>query len=1187
MTSNNLNMKLLYIILLILLASNKLNAQSIYYDALLCGKTQEGDFSKVVEDPDKYGITEGDKKTLESFRDFLKKPFDKGNKVPDFIRVRAILRKVNANTIEGSSAFAAGGLAGILLPLTGLSNLSTAQVDTILYGATVYFADEFKRGYTETYLRAFDRSISQVGEMQVLFPKTYQKLRSFDLARYKEIGKELKLVFNDDLSGTLTNLITHVENPDNGAIGAKFWFLKPELCRQMRQQPSFGYLKVSSQVGQKLINGVHPSDILHYLDDTYYSSPVVIQPNYPETRPANLSLTLTGASSLTLSQPVSAIFAGPISGTVNAGKAPVVLTGLPSSATISVIGSATLTSGSNTTVISTTVSHPLTVSTPPASLTIGDSFSFTVNTATSFSMATTEAVSLTTTGNGSVTTISTGGISISTSSSAVIELTGAKQSLDLKSGTAKLTQGSTIYTLSKPGSIPISGTLLSGTLTSGTQVEIPVSKPTNQTVSPQQPGIPSLALSGSAIITLSESATGTVTGPLAITASSASLTFATNTTVTATGAVTLTRGTDTTMTGYNAPTSLTVKSGGNIKLLAGTVAIASSGSLSVVTVGAAKLTSNTSVSLTTAGIARVAPRTTAPLTLTLAGKGSANLLSGTATLAHNYTTGTAMSFTATSPATIPTAGLSLSGTLGGELEFVPTGAERSDPMRTFGDAVHLYNILQQSLRDTSAVDNEGKASVWISFEKLSKLKSVAEKTYFLALLYREDPSFFDQKGVEYLSTSFSEIASPSLSIGNVDCSKCLAAFNTIKSKNIASLLSILTKMDEYVRVKKVSLTDEQNFLPFMQMTGEVVQLGFTLADNNPAFNQRIRRYADLAGEVYQMYNAVRVKNYANIPAHVGNVLRAIEQDTDGHFQSELSGRIIAAFQKKLTDPDITGLVSGTVVSANRLYRLLKKEIQEDDRWAISQTKQMLISAFEKNWNKPGIQSAIISTLSSTISYAPVLSRVIHRIDYWSGFTSGIVSATSSAEVNEVIKKFASPPSSFIDKRNTPFSITVSGMPGVFVGLEKLDPNSNLSNTPVASTSADGGFRTTIGLALPIGFDFTWQVLRKDPDKPSWSLGLFAQLIDLGAMLNYRLGTNANSLPDAVTFRSVISPGLSLNLGFPNSAFTVGAGYQYTAALRHITKDQQEKNNDNLLNAHRWQIRAAYDIPIFRILGIKN
>ena len=1046
--------------------------------------------------------------------------------------------------------------------------------------------------------------------MQVLFPKTYQKFRSFDLARYKEIGKELKLVFNDDLSGTLTNLISHVEAPVIGVDSTKFWFLKPELCQKIRQQPSFKYLKVSAQVGQKLINGVHPSDILNYLDDTYYINtlPVAIKPNYTviTPTPASMTVSVSGSARLSFAQPGSLTARGPVSGTVLSATIIFPTTGAPFS--VSVAGSATLTSAGNTTVVSTTVIKTLSL---PNASTLAVAGSFSIGSGGNFSMNTTDTTSLLATTSSKITMVSVGGLTISTPSSSTIGLKGKVQDMKLISGAAMLASTdaagkSTTLDLNKPGAIPISGPLSSCTLTNG-QIDIPVlpiSALTRQSVPTDASPKPSIAVSGSAVITLSESATGTATGSFALTATSASAIFGSSTTAMVTGTISLTNGAIITTTGHTKPKSVPIAAGTTIKLLAGTLTVPTGGSLSLTTDGAATLTSEASVSLNITGEAHIESRTTTPVNLTLTGNGQANLLSGTATLAHSYTTGIATPFSATSPATISTTGMSLTGTLGGTIVFVPDGAETATPMHQFGDAVHFYNILQRSLRDTSAIDNAENASVWINFEKLNKLKSVAEKVYFLALIYQEDKDFFGKVAKNYLSTDINSLTATSFVNGPLSCTACNTAFSTLKGKSIAELLSILTRMDEYIRLKKVSLTDEQNFLPFMQMTGELVQLGFSFANNNPAVNQRIRQYANLASEVYQIYNAVRVKNYANIPTHIGNVLKAIEEDSGNRLQTDLSGRIITAFQERLT-PALSSLLSSTVAEPKRLYRLLKENLQESDKLAINYTtKQKLIEIFATNWtNESAIRLAITNQLTSGITYAPLLSDLIHRIDYWSGFTSGVVSATSSSEVNDVIRKFASPPSSFIDKRTNPFTITVSGMPGLFVGREKLDPNSRLSvpqnttvvqgqtgtpaTTPAVNTSltADGGFKTTIGLSLPIGFDFSLRLgHRQDESQSSWSLGLFAQLIDLGAMLNYRLNTQANSLPDAVTLRSLVSPGLTLNAGLPNSPVTIGFGYQYTPALRHISKEAHGESTGDLLNAHRWQLRLAYDIPIFRIFG---
>jgi hypothetical protein len=691
--------------------------------------------------------------------------------------------------------------------------------------------------------------------MQVLFPKTYQKFRSFDLARYKEIGKELKLVFDDDLSGTLTNLINHVETPVSAVNSNKFRFLVPDVCQKIRQQPSFSYLKVSAQVGQKLINGVHPSDILNYLDNTYYTntSPVVIKPNYTETNPSNLTISVSESTSFTLSQPSSVTAKGQLSAKVDSTLF-IFPTPKGGPINVSLNGSATLTNAKSSTVVNTTALIILSI---PVASTLVVSGLFNVNSPNDFSMITTNISSLTTNA-GSVTLVSAGGISINTPSSASVTLSGKMNNVRLTSGAVKLegkdsAERQTSYNLNGQGTIPIIEEVLSGTLTSiksntltiNGHIEIPIYKSTRHYIQPDFSLKSSLAVSGSATVTLSESATGVATGPIVITATSASIKFDHQTSSTVTGVISLANGTDTTITVYKEPQSLLIDPGATLKLLGGTITVPKEKSLSLITDGAATLISERSLSLSPSGEARIEAKATTPVGLTLTGDGQANLSSGTTTLTHSYTTGTTTPLSATSPATISTTGMSLTGTLGGTIVFVPAGAGKVNPMHQFGDAVHFYNILQQSLRDTSAINDEGKASVWINFEKLNKLKSVAEKTYFLALLYHDDPQFFNQKGEEYLGTSFTAMSSLTLSTGNINCSTCLTAFNTVKSKNIASILSILTRMDEYIRLKKISLTDEQNFLPFMQMTGELVQLGFSFTNNSPVVSQKIRRYADL------------------------------------------------------------------------------------------------------------------------------------------------------------------------------------------------------------------------------------------------------------------------------------------------------------------------------------------------------
>ncbi|QKZ14130.1 hypothetical protein [Spirosoma sp. KUDC1026] len=741
-------MKKNLLILLCFITSNCFG-QTAYYDALFCASLRPEDCAEL------NGLTGADEKVMDELKGFLERPFDTLKPLPDFARARLILRRQQAMDDFGSKSSGATGIqaANLLLSFFNVSSLSPAQSDSLLNGITIYFEKGFRREYAQTYIRLFDRSIGKVGELQVLFPATHAKMRTFDPARYKSLGNELKAVFDDDMAHSLTYLMNHIDNPDTDK---KYQLLTPAWCARVSQLNEYKYIKLSASIGQKLIDGVHPGNIIATLANNY-------EDGYPK---------------------------------------------------------------------------------------------------------------------------------------------------DLK------------------------------------------------------------------------------------------------------------------------------------------------------------------------------------------------------------------------------------------------------------DKFFVLNLLQQALRDTAASTSGGK-NVWIDVEKLGKLDTPLKRAYFTALLYHADrtkfTSFFDPKLIipdkprDTLTTKF-------------------AAYNTIGPK-VTGILSLLGQMDNYSHLKGQDLFTEQNFLPFMEMMVDVVKL----IDK--------RENAQLSTTIlkngFLLYNAIRVKNYQNMPHYVAETLKPA----------------LVKYSKKNISPLLKAKVFSDSTKFNKQTFLEKIRQNKDSTLnEFIDGNSILNDLFPKDTIKKN--SKEILNYFSKISYqadsiALGMLDLFQKIDKVTAFTSGVVSATSSEGISDVISQFAAPSSTAVDKRGTPFSITVTGMPGLYVGMERFVPE----QVPTSFT-ATNNYRFNGGITLPIGVDFTFALrdlwgkkkksLDNNPPNP-FSLGVFASVIDLGAMLNYRLANNSNTLPEHVPWQSILSPGVSVVLGFPNSPLTLGLGYQYGPKLRkfkqeNATPSAQPQETPDELNTHLFQLRLAYDIPLFRVVG---
>ncbi len=216
-----------------------------------------------------------------------------------------------------------------------------------------------------------------------------------------------------------------------------------------------------------------------------------------------------------------------------------------------------------------------------------------------------------------------------------------------------------------------------------------------------------------------------------------------------------------------------------------------------------------------------------------------------------------------------------------------------------------------------------------------------------------------------------------------------------------------------------------------------------------------------------------------------------------------------------------------------------------------------------------------------------INNFLDKLNSYGTFATRVINAKSSDEIKDVIKDLVAPSSSYVFKRVYPLTVTLSGHPGFFVGREFLN----------------GKWATSTGVTLPIGFEITTLFKRKNKNnlygesynyrtndfgamKNRWSLGLFLQAIDLGAILNYRISNDSPELPSEVSFEQLVSPGVTFNIGLPNFPVAIGVGYQYTPKLRKI---QPDPNNPATImpSGNRYFIRVSADIPTINIYKSRN
>lgn len=256
--------------------------------------------------------------------------------------------------------------------------------------------------------------------------------------------------------------------------------------------------------------------------------------------------------------------------------------------------------------------------------------------------------------------------------------------------------------------------------------------------------------------------------------------------------------------------------------------------------------------------------------------------------------------------------------------------------------------------------------------------------------------------------------------------------------------------------------------------------------------------------------------------------------------------------------------------AYRLVAPVEKETAETFE-IIQCTLDIFQSIYRKDYY--GVIADGLFILNKIADNNPRVAGALEALQPFAVFIEGLASAKDANQIKSVISAVILPPGGFMTNRTSKFSISISAHPGVYVGAESLEPQGE---------SPDSGQRhwgSVLGFTAPLGVEFCFG---GSGSSESTSLGIFASLIDLGAVVSYRIPQkqdNYDGLPDEISLKQIFSPGLALHIGFKNSPLTLGIGWQYTPELRKIDKEQKLELK---ANTHRVFLRLTWAIPFIHI-----
>jgi hypothetical protein len=211
-----------------------------------------------------------------------------------------------------------------------------------------------------------------------------------------------------------------------------------------------------------------------------------------------------------------------------------------------------------------------------------------------------------------------------------------------------------------------------------------------------------------------------------------------------------------------------------------------------------------------------------------------------------------------------------------------------------------------------------------------------------------------------------------------------------------------------------------------------------------------------------------------------------------------------------------------------------------------------------------------------------LDDVAEQFNTYGRFMVNVLTAETSDDVKEAFEDAAMKTGSYMVKQTSLTSLTVTFLPGFSVGREWAG---KASEAGALSPTA-----TYMGMSLPIGMEFSFA-----PSKiGTW--GVYAQVLDLGAVMNFRLSqtpltdttgvdtVTTTSISPEIGFRQVLSPGLALLYHVPKAPIVIGARASYAPLLRNVNE-----NGSPVLQTSMWQVGGfiAVDVTAFQLFASRK
>jgi hypothetical protein len=311
---------------------------------------------------------------------------------------------------------------------------------------------------------------------------------------------------------------------------------------------------------------------------------------------------------------------------------------------------------------------------------------------------------------------------------------------------------------------------------------------------------------------------------------------------------------------------------------------------------------------------------------------------------------------------------------------------------------------------------------------------------------------------------------------------------------------------------------------------------------------------DFAGDIYNKL----INPYVNIMSVIETNIANVKSNPTVQNYLNYTVSVSELMQQLLSIPEINNMTMGT----NEI------EIKFENDSNFTFLFNNLISAYQSGLSKDysGVIMNLIPVFDTLFADNDEVKTEIFK---YATFCSLLAQAQNSEDVKNVIQTIALPPGSYSVKRNSIWNISLNAYAGI--AANRYPWLSNEKNKPINSL----GFTTPIGISVNKGLLKKPGNIDKTGKYSNGSLSVFLSLIDLGALVEYRLNDSASVVPGNIQFSDVASPGAYLIYGFNKSPISVFISGNYSPKLTKVNSEELVTQN----NSWRFSIGAFIDIPI--------